>query len=143
MVDNSRNAGRGRQVIYLFEMKPKKIILVVDDEGSVRELLQEVLSNFGYQVLPASSGSEAIAIWESRAAPIDLLLTDIRMNAMNGIELAAALAALQPGLKVLYMSGGTEEEIEKLIHIPPTTGFVAKPFRLAALQETIRASLEI
>jgi two-component system cell cycle sensor histidine kinase/response regulator CckA len=119
-------------------MDDKQTILVVDDDHAMRGMLETALSSFGYHVLPASSGAEALRVWREQAKPVDLLLTDIRLGGMNGCELAMALNELQPGIPVLYMSGGTQDEIEELVKLPQPASFVGKPFRLGALRETLR-----
>jgi len=86
-------------------------ILLVEDEQGVRDLVRDVLQARGYTILEARHGIEALAVARRHRGPIDLLLTDVVMPRMGGPELAECLAARQPGLKVLYMSGYTERAV--------------------------------
>src|SRR5436305_349887 len=83
----------------------KTSILVVDDEPEIRKLVCSMVSHFGYTPLPASSGQRALALYRKQQAPIGLLITDVVMRGMGGPVLADKLTDLQPGLKVLYISG--------------------------------------
>jgi two-component system cell cycle sensor histidine kinase/response regulator CckA len=81
-------------------------ILVVDDNTAVREVISRLLRSQGYRVIAASGGAEALVICGRRPKePIDLVLTDITMPQMSGVEFGLRLCTLRPGLKVLYMSG--------------------------------------
>jgi two-component system cell cycle sensor histidine kinase/response regulator CckA len=121
-------------------MEMKKTILVVDDNAAIVTLLETALTSFGYHVLSALSAQEAMVIHQENS-PVDLLLTDIRLGGMNGYDLATALAGIQPGLKVLYMSGANEEDFKMLLVLPAASSFVAKPFRLGALNESIQRAM--
>ena len=89
----------------------KQSILVVEDEPILREMANLILSEFGYRVLEAANGVEALAVWEQHQDAIDLLLTDVVMpEGMSGKELADKLLARQPTLKILITSGYTAEE---------------------------------
>jgi signal transduction histidine kinase len=110
-------------------------ILVVEDEPEVRELAAHALRGFGYRVLEARSGEEALARWP-RADGVDLLLTDVVMGGMRGPELAARMRAARPGLRVLYVSGYAEAESEGAAGV-----FLAKPFRPEALAARVREAL--
>jgi two-component system cell cycle sensor histidine kinase/response regulator CckA len=106
-------------------------ILVVEDEDGVRNVVERILEKSGYDVLVAASGEEAMAISDSHAGPIDALLTDVVMPQMSGKELATKLSATRDGIKVMLMSGYTDE-IASRTHDPddPTRdNFVSKPFR--------------
>jgi len=87
----------------------RNTVLIVDEERSLRELLKQVFSNYGYHVLEASKASEALGVAKPRGQPIDLLVTDLVMPAMTGVELATKLAAEEPGLRVLFLSGHVSE----------------------------------
>jgi CheY-like chemotaxis protein len=116
-------------------------ILLVEDESIVRELLARVLRTHGYAVIEAANGEEALAI--AHAEPmIDLLLTDVVMPGMSGRELSERLAAQRPGLRILYMSGYTDEAI---VHHGVREGeaeFIAKPFTPDALARKVRGVLD-
>jgi two-component system cell cycle sensor histidine kinase/response regulator CckA len=117
-------------------------ILLVEDEQMVRELVENVLRQNGYTVIAASDGAEAIAIADSGASSIDLMITDVIMPGMNGLELAARFTAMQPNLKVLYISGYTENA--ELSYDATGTGdnFVQKPFLPDELKAKVRAVLD-
>ena len=80
-------------------------ILLVEDEGSVRRLVRQVLEGSGYSILEAEDGKQAFEIQSDHEGPIELLLTDVVMPRMGGPELADRLRSIRPGIKVLYMSG--------------------------------------
>ena len=86
-------------------------ILVVDDEDAVRALLARILSRGGYRVVEAPGPEEAIQEFERRSTPLDLLLTDVVMPKMSGGELAGTMSSLQPGLRVAFMSGYTDDVV--------------------------------
>ncbi len=105
------------------------IVLVVEDEQTVRELARRVLEQGGYSVLSASSPREAVRIAEN-APRIDLLLTDVVMpGGMNGVELGARLCRARPDMKVLHMSGYTNDEAIRLGVTDRRMSFLAKPFQ--------------
>ena len=123
------------------ELKSEGLILVVDDEDSVCQLLRVGLARFGYTVLTATSGEEAIAIFTERAKDIDLLLTDLAMPGMNGEEIITQIRMTSPHLPTLIMSGygrsSLSEELAKL----DSVGFVQKPFLLTELAAAVRRTL--
>lgn len=82
-----------------------ELVLVVEDEASIREATRRVLAGHGYRVLTAACGEEALAIAAREPAPVDVLLTDVMMPNMLGTEVADRLRGMQPGLRVLFMSG--------------------------------------
>ncbi len=112
-------------------------VLVVDDQDQLRNLLCEVLRINGYCVLAAANGREALQLVREHTEPIDLVITDIVMPQMGGRELAAALYALKPHTKFLYMSGYAEkaEDVELLSH---GHAFMEKPFTPEALLHKMR-----
>ena len=87
-------------------------ILLVEDEAIVRELTVQILESDGYQVLEAMNGTEALRIAGEHGAPIDLLLTDVMMPGMNGKELANKLRLHHPDMRVLFMSGYDDQQID-------------------------------
>src|SRR5205823_6490244 len=86
-------------------------ILLAEDEEMVRKLARQVLEMYGYQVLEAANGGAALLLCERHKRPINLLITDVIMPEMSGRELADRLAQLRPEMKVLYMSGYTDDAI--------------------------------
>ncbi len=91
--------------------KGRETILFVEDEGSSRAIAREILEELGYQVIEAAGADEAIESLAAILNPIQLLLTDVVMPGMNGRELAESLVAARPEIKVLYMSGYTDDII--------------------------------
>src|SRR5690606_23784854 len=103
-------------------------VLLVEDEKAVRVLVRRVLDRMGYTVIEAEDGGKALAIMQERAEPIDLLLTDVIMPGTNGRELADQLQSALPGLKVLFMSGYTDEAISQHGVLVAGVAFLEKPF---------------
>jgi PAS domain S-box-containing protein len=119
-------------------------ILLVEDEAGVRELILDVLTDRGYIVLEARDGNEALRLCEQHSSPIHLLLTDVVMpGGMNGRELAERLTSLHPELKVLYMSGYTDEAIIHHGVLDRGTIFLQKPFTPNALERKAREVLDM
>jgi PAS domain S-box-containing protein len=116
-------------------------ILMVEDSDSLRELNHELLQRMGYTVLVAEAGDEAIRIAEHHAETIDLLLTDVVMPRMNGRALAEALARSRPAIKVLYMSGYTDNVIVNQALLKPGVAFLQKPFTRELLARKVREVL--
>jgi len=115
-------------------------LLVVEDENSLRRGICDLLSSLGYTVLAASSGAEALAI-ACEQAHIDLLLTDVVMPKMGGRELAELLRNLQPKVKVIFMSGYTDDAVLRHGIQEQHTAFLQKPFGLSALASKVRDTL--
>jgi two-component system cell cycle sensor histidine kinase/response regulator CckA len=116
-------------------------ILLVEDEATLRILTRNILERYGYSVLDASNGAEACGIVRANAGPIQLLLTDVVMPAMNGRDLAELLLSEMPELKVLYMSGYTGQGIGQGV-LPPGCHFLAKPFSRENLAKKVREALD-
>jgi PAS domain S-box-containing protein len=117
-------------------------LLLVEDEGSVRELLKELLEAAGYSVLEASRPAEAISLVRARPEPIDLLITDVVMPDMTGPELARHLDGLRPGLRMLFLSGYTEGVVLDKGLLNDGAHFLQKPFTTDALESKVREALE-
>ncbi len=121
-------------------------ILLVEDDEMVREPIRTILAGEGYRVLVATSGAHALAIALRHGEPIDLLITDVVMPRLSGLEVARALIGARPGLRVLYVSGHPER-VRGLAGFPgsPAVGAVAvlsKPFAPETLLRTIRELLD-
>lgn len=117
-------------------------ILVVEDDKILREFICEVLSASGYSVLAASNGTEALQILDQIDRPIHMLLTDVVMPGMSGRALTAHSAVAQRGMKVLYMSGYTENAIVHHGVLDPGVHLIQKPFSISALAQKVRELLE-
>jgi PAS domain S-box-containing protein len=114
-------------------------ILVVEDEETVRTLASRVLSDAGYGVIRAADGAEAFNVVHD-GERVDLVLTDVVMPRMSGVELAERLAKLRPGLPVIFMSGYTGTELVPGVHAAPN--FLQKPFAAESLLLRIRSVLD-
>jgi two-component system, cell cycle sensor histidine kinase and response regulator CckA len=117
-------------------------ILLVEDEAQVRRLAASILRQRGYDVLEAASGHEALRIAEGYASSIDVLVTDVVMPQMRGTEVARLLREQRPAVKVLFMSGYTEDELLRRDAGGEGTGFLGKPFSPAALARRVRALID-
>lgn len=117
-------------------------ILLVEDEEMIRKAAREILEANGYRVLDASGGEEALVISLMHKAPIRLLMTDVVMPRMNGRELAERLLSLRPDLKVLYMSGYTDDAIVHHGVLDAGIAFLEKPFTAKALTHRVRELLD-
>ena len=117
-------------------------ILLVEDQPSLRELAQIMLEQDGYKVLPAESPAQALEIAEAHAGAIHLLLTDVVLPGMNGRVLAEQLAKVRPEVKVLFVSGYTENVIAHQGELDPGTHFLEKPFSHETLSGKLRAVLD-
>jgi signal transduction histidine kinase/CheY-like chemotaxis protein len=117
-------------------------ILLVEDETEVRELVAQMLRKSGYTVLTAPDAATALALSERHPGPIHLLLTDVVMPEMSGLELRQRLSGLRPQTRVIYMSGYTDEALGRHGVLEPDTVLLQKPFRFAELGRRIRESLD-
>ncbi|MGC4063941.1 MAG: ATP-binding protein [Polyangiaceae bacterium] len=120
----------------------KEVILVVEDEEAVRKLAERILRKAGYCVAVAGSGAEALRLWEAIGEKVELLLTDVVMPQMSGRELAERLCADKPALKVLYMSGYTDDAIVHHGVLDADARLIGKPFAAADLTRRIRDILD-
>ena len=121
---------------------PRETILVVEDELNLRRLTRQFLDNQGYTVLEAADGAAAVQICVAHQGTIHLLLTDVIMPGMNGRELAQRVSEIRPNMKVLYMSGYTENAIGQNGTLDAGIKLLQKPFTLHALKATVREVLD-
>jgi two-component system cell cycle sensor histidine kinase/response regulator CckA len=117
-------------------------ILLVEDEDTVRRTVSKILAMYGYEVLEAQNGRSALQLCELYRKPIDLLLTDVVMPEMSGRELANRLASQHPEMKVLYMSGYTDDVIVHHGVLDQGTEFIQKPFTPDVLARRVRDVLD-
>jgi CheY-like chemotaxis protein len=117
-------------------------VLLVEDEASVRALAETILKRLGYNVMVADSGAEALLVWEQRSGAIDILLTDVIMPHMSGGELAHKLREKNSHLRVLFMSGYTDDMIASHGVLAGETQLIQKPFTAEALGRKLRAVLD-
>jgi len=123
-------------------LRGSETILIVEDQEQVRNLTCRVLQARGYRVLVAASGADALRIAEQAAERIDLLLTDVIMPGMGGREVALLLAPARPNMRVLFVSGYTDESIVHDGILEPGVAFLQKPFTADALAGKVRDVLD-
>jgi two-component system cell cycle sensor histidine kinase/response regulator CckA len=117
------------------------VILLVEDEDSVRKLTRMILETSGYVVLDARNGREGLELCRSHAGPIDLLVTDVVMPELGGRELAEGAIKVRPGLKVMFMSGHTQDVLLKE-GIQKGAAFLQKPFAPVRFARRVRETLD-
>lgn len=124
-------------------MKAKrgKTILLVEDNGALRDSIGAVLRLRGYNVLSAGDGPEALEISSKLKSGIDLLITDIVLPKMNGVELAEQILQQRPTIKILLMTGYTEQTALQRFGLPEHADFIQKPSSMDELLKKIRALL--
>ena len=115
-------------------------VLVVEDEDAAREGLRDILRGLGYEVIAAASGEEAGAL--PAEPPFDVLLTDLMLPGISGSQLAAGLQERWPRLKVILMSGYTEDEAVRMGAGEGRVRFLQKPFDMTRLAREVRAALD-
>ncbi|MCX6619554.1 MAG: response regulator, partial [Acidobacteria bacterium] len=118
-----------------------RTVLVVEDEAGIRMLMRKILDRQGYNVIEATRGDEALEIVRNRKTPVQLLVTDLVMPHMGGRELAERLTRTHPTVKVLFVSGFTDDEVIRSGSLGPGTAFLQKPFTLGSLVEKVREVL--
>ncbi len=117
-------------------------IMLVEDDAGVRSLARRILEKQGYTLLEAKNGAEALQAAGHHPGPIHLLVTDVVMPGMSGKALADQLTDLRPGVKVLFMSGYTENAIAHHHVLNPGVVFLPKPFNARTLAQQVRAVLD-
>jgi len=123
--------------------KGNETILLVEDEQAVRDIVMLGLQWYGYRVLYAASGEEALRIWDQHAEEIDLLFTDMRMpGGMSGLELYERLKQTKATLKVVISSGYSEEILKSGASANPAITFLPKPYEVQTLAATVRKCLD-
>ena len=123
------------------EPSPTVSILVVEDADAVRKLICAMLSQSGYQTMEAANGVEALRLLDSHCGELGLVLTDMVMPKMGGPELARHITQLRPGLRILFMSGYSDDPVVHQIQRVPWL-FLPKPFTAATLLEKVRSALD-
>jgi PAS domain S-box-containing protein len=139
--DRASEEKDGAHLLQLSREKCKETLLVAEDEASVRVFLKQLLAAQGYTVIEASNGHEALAASEGFSGEIHLLITDVVMPGMGGRELAERLARKRPSMRVLFISGYTDDAILQHGVLDGDTAFMNKPFPPASLLEKVRELL--
>jgi two-component system, cell cycle sensor histidine kinase and response regulator CckA len=117
------------------QAEDRKTILVVDDEPEIRKLVSAMVSQFGYNALTADSGDHALTMYRNLNAPLEMLITDVVAPGMSGPMLAEKLGALQPDLKVLYISGYDNTQVVQKYVVERGHKLLSKPFTMEELKE--------
>ena len=117
-------------------------ILIVEDEEEVRKLAGKILERQGYRILEASQGDDALRISERHGGPIDLILVDVIMPGMSCSELSKHLKSPHPKMKVLYMSGYTDNAIVRHGVLEKGINYIQKPFTMEGLARKVREVLD-
>ena len=117
-------------------------ILVVDDEAELRHLARRILESAGYTVLIAANGEEAVLALNRCSDPVHLMITDIVMPGMSGRKLADLLRRTRQNIKVIYMSGYTDDVVVRSGMLDEGMAFVSKPFTVAELIRRVRDVLD-
>jgi len=118
-----------------------EVILVVEDAETIRKMVCAMLTQSGYRCLDARDGKEALQLVQGAPDAIDLVLTDVMMPNMGGPELARRLAGLRPDLRIVFMSGYSDDPVVRTIERSPSI-FLPKPFTAATLMEIVRQTLD-
>ena len=116
-------------------------ILVVEDGESIRKMVCAMLIQSGYHCLGVADGAEALRLVENAPHSIDLVLTDVVMPKMGGLELAHRLARVRPDLRIIFMSGYSDDVLVRAIERAPAN-FLPKPFTASALTVKVRQALD-
>jgi len=138
-----REAGGGEVVAERTEAPAGgETVLVIEDEENVRATTVMILEDFDYHVLEAGNGEEAIEIFKEKGDSIDMLITDVVMPGINGKELAKRLLKIRPELKILYVSGYTDNVIAHHGVLESGANFLQKPFTMNSLNQKVREILD-
>ena len=116
-------------------------MLVVEDAAAVRRIIRRLLERRGHRVLEATNGGEALAVFERHRQEIRLLVTDLMMPGVGGRELVTRLRERAPALRVLFMSGYSDDAVRTHGELAPDTAFMEKPFTIEAFARTVSAVL--
>jgi two-component system cell cycle sensor histidine kinase/response regulator CckA len=127
--------------------KPKDLtgrgtLLLVEDEDAVRSFAARALGTRGYEVLEASTGAEALEVFEEHKGKVDLVVSDVVMPEMDGPALLKELRQKNPGIKIIFMSGYAEDAFKRSLDDNEEFGFLQKPFDLKTLATTVKSALE-
>ncbi len=141
--DEAAQSGKSGTDPVAFVRGGTETVLVVEDEPVLRDMAHLILEELGYRILDASNGREALAVWERKPDAVDLLLTDMVMpESMSGVELAEKLLARKPGLKVIFTSGYTVDEMSEAFLARNNARFLQKPYTRTTLAKAVRSALD-
>lgn len=118
----------------------KQTILLVEDEAPLRTVVTRILTQYGYHVLEAASGTAALRVWDEHWEQIELLFTDMILpDGLSGQELAERLKAKKPGLKVIFTTGYSPEVVAPNFPLREGANFLLKPYRPADLVRLVKS----
>ena len=121
---------------------PTETVLIVENEGAIRNLVQLALERHGYRILAAESGTDALRVAHDHQGHIHLLITDVVIPDMNGPEIARRLTQSRPGLKTLFMSGYMDDSLGDHGLSSERVDFLQKPFSPRVLASKVREILD-
>ena len=119
-----------------------ELILIVEDDPSISDLAAKMIQKMGYRICLADSADRAMVMIEDEGLRPNLVITDVVMPGLSGVELAAILRFKHPSIKIMLMSGYTESVIAKHGEVDPETPFLQKPFSRSELSDKIKQALE-
>ncbi len=131
-----------KQRLPVIELDGSETVLIVEDDEGLRKFTQEVLQSYGYRILAAENGEEALKVGKEHEGPIHLMITDVVMPKMGGKEAADRLQPFYPRMKVIYMSGYTDNAIVHHGVLAPGLNFLEKPFTPESLARKVREALD-
>jgi signal transduction histidine kinase len=137
-----RPPGEAPQTVHAPLATRREVVLVVEDQPAVRQLIARILTRHGYLVLEAADATQALAIADTDEPTLDLVVSDIVMPTMGGPELIARVRASRPAVKVLFISGYTEDDLSRRIDLAASDMVLGKPFTATALLQTVRDVLD-
>ena len=138
----AKTAAASKRAIDSTHLRGTEKILLAEDEPEVRSFLTTVLGQYGYEVLSAANGAQALELAQKQKNPIHLLVTDMIMPGMNGRALAQQIRQLQPTTPVLYISGYTDNTLDPATDLNEEVQYLKKPFTPRELMRSIRALLD-
>ena len=125
------------------EWQGKGMVLVVDDDPAVRGVAESMLETLGLNVMVAQDGGEGVEIFRQHAGEIDLVLMDMTMPKLNGVEAFSEMQVIKPGIRVILISGYNEQEVTHDLEGKGLSGFVQKPFLLGSFTDKVREVLSV
>jgi two-component system cell cycle sensor histidine kinase/response regulator CckA len=117
-------------------------VMVVDDEEVIRDMILRILENLGYHAVAFSTGSEAVRYYQEHAREVDLVILDMMMPEMSGLEVHERLVACNPDVRILVCSGYSDQDSAALLNMPAIHGFLQKPFSISAFSQNLRRILD-
>jgi PAS domain S-box-containing protein len=124
------------------ELIDRRRLLLVEDEADILAIIRDILANAGFEVFVAGNAEEAVGLFEKLSGPIDLVITDIMLPGMNGVQMSRELRKKRPGQKFIFMSGYSSDAIGHYGVFEQGANFIAKPFRISDFLKIIHATLE-